>query len=48
MYMLNNKGAKRDPCGTPIKICFRFLRDELIFVLYFLLLRKLEMSLKDL
>ena len=46
--MLNNKGHKTDPCGTPITRCFHSLKNELIFVLYFLLLRKLKMSLRDL
>ena len=46
--MLNNKGPKTDPWGTPIRRRSYSLKDELIFVLYFLLLRKLEMSLRDL
>ena len=45
--MLNNKRPKTDRCGTPIRTCFYSLKDELIFVLYFLLLRKLEMSIRD-
>ena len=48
MYMLNNEGPKTDPCGTPTRRCFHSLKDELIFVRYFLLLTKLEMSLRDL
>ena len=43
--LLNNKGPKADPCGTLIMRCFHSLKDELILVLYFLFLRKLEMSL---
>ena len=46
--MLINKGPKTDPCGTPMRTCFHLLTDELIFVLCFLWLRKLEMSLRDL
>ena len=45
--MSNNKGPKTDPCGTTIRRCFHSLKDELVFALYFLLLRKLEMSLRD-
>ena len=48
MHMLNNKGPKTDPCGMPIKRCLYSLKNELIFALYFLLIRKLEMSLRDL
>ena len=44
--MLNTEGPKKDPCGTPIRRYFYSLKDELIFVLYFLLLRKLEVSLR--
>ena len=46
--MLKNKGPKTDPCGTPMMRCFHSLTDELIFVLCFFWLRKLEMSLRDL
>ena len=46
--MLNNKGPKTGPCGMPIWRCFHSLKGELILVLYFLFLRKLEMSLRDL
>ena len=46
--MLDNKGHKTDPCGTSIRRSIHSLKDELIFVLYFLLLRKLGMSLRDL
>ena len=48
MYMLNNKRPKGDPCGAPIRGYFHSLKDKVISVLYFLLLRKLEMSLRDL
>ena len=48
MYMLNNKAPETDPCGTQLRRCFHLLKDELIFVLYYLLIRKLEMSLSDL
>ena len=48
MYILNNKGLKTDPRGTPIRESSKLLKDELILVLYFLLLRKLKTSLMDL
>ena len=47
MYMLNNKGLKTDPCGTLKRRCINSLKDELVFVLYFLLLRKVEMKNKS-
>ena len=34
--------------GTPVRRCFRSLKDELIFGLCFLFLRKLELILRDL
>ena len=40
--MLINKRPKTDPQGTPIKAYSYLLKDESVFVLYFLLLRKLE------
>ena len=45
MYILNNKGPKIDPCGAPVRKFSQLLKDELILVLYFLLHRKLEISL---
>ena len=44
MYILSNKGPKTDPCGTSIKTSSPLLKDKLYLVLYFLLLRKFEIS----
>ena len=33
--MLNNKGPKFEPCGTPLTISYQSLYEEPIFVLYF-------------
>ena len=46
IYILNNKDPNTDPEGTPGNRPSHLLYGELIFVLYFLLLRKIEISLR--
>ena len=46
--LFQSKGRRTDAFIRKIRKCFQSLKDELIFALYFLSPRKLEVSLIDL